>query len=229
MKSLSKNKILATVAFGVILLLFNVISFAIPFTHNAGFWSSYVFSTLAIVLTAAMSFYALGRADLRSRFYGLPILYIVWIYLGIQLVAGFIFASLPTPLWLNILLSVVLLGVCFVGLIAVEISVTEIERIGRRVREKVFRIKSLQDEVDSMRGKTADAVLKKALQKLSDAIRYSDPVSSPQLAEMESNIEHNAAMLDQELEAGNTLAVQNICDRMMQLLAERNRKCRLLK
>ncbi|MDR1674880.1 MAG: hypothetical protein LBR86_00175 [Tannerella sp.] len=229
MKSLSKNKILAAAGFAVILLLVNVLSFAIPFTRNSGFWTSYGFSTFAIVLTAAMSFYALGRTDLRSRFYGLPVLYIVWTYLGIQLGAGFILASLPAPLWLNILLSGVMLGVCFVGLIAVEISVTEIERIDRTVKEKVFRIKSLQAEVDSMREKITDADLKKTLQKLSDAIRYSDPVSSPQLAELESNIEHSAALLAQELETENTPAVQNICDRMMQLLNERNRKCKLFK
>ncbi|MDR2382742.1 MAG: hypothetical protein LBD76_02535 [Prevotellaceae bacterium] len=229
MKPLSKNKILAAAAFVVILLLFNVISFAIPFTRNSGFWSGYGFSTLAILLTAVMSFYALGRADLRSRFYGLPVLYIVWTYLGLQLVAGFLFMSLNTPPWLNILLSFVLLGVCLVGLIAVEIGVTEIRRVDEAVREKVFRIKSLQAEVDSLKGKITDPILKKSLQKLSDAIRYSDPVSSQQLAELESNIEHETAMLAQELDAGNTSAGQNICDRMMQLLAERNRKCRLLK
>jgi hypothetical protein len=80
-----------------------------------------------------------------------------------------------------------------------------------------------------MREKITDADLKKTLQKLSDAIRYSDPVSNPQLAELESNIEQSAALLAQELETENTPAVQNICDRMMQLLNERNRKCKLLK
>jgi hypothetical protein len=229
MKSLSKNKILATVAFAVILLLFNVLSFVVPFTRNSGFWSGYGFSTLAIVLTAVMSFYAVGRADLQSRFYGLPVLYVVWIYLAIQIVAGFILAVLPAPLWLNILLSVVLLSACLVGLIAVEISVTEITRIDRTVREKVFRIKSLQAEVDAMTEKTTDDILKKSLQKLADTIRYSDPVSSPQLADMENSIERETALLARELETGNAPAVQNICDRLLLLLAERNRKCKLMK
>jgi hypothetical protein len=229
MKSLSKNKILAGVAFVLILLLFNVISFSIPFVRKSGFWSGYGFSTLAILLTAVTSFYALGRTGLQSKFYGLPILYVVWAYLGLQLVAGFVFMSLNTPLRLNILLSLALLGLCLTGLIAVEIGVTEIRRVDEAIRDKVFRIKSLQAEVDSMTGKITEPVLKKSLQKLSDAIHYSDPVSSPQLAELESNIEHETALLAQELDAGNMSAVQSICDELQQLLAERNRKCRLLK
>jgi hypothetical protein len=229
MKSLSKNRILAVAAFVTVLIVFNVISFSIPFVRKSGFWSGYGFSTFAILLTAVMSFYALGRAGLLSRFYGLPVLYIVWAYLGIQLVAGFVFMSMNTPLWLNIVLSLVLLGVCLVGLIVVEISVTEIRRIDGAVREKVFRIKSLQAEVESMTGKITDPVLKKSLQKLSDAIRYSDPVSNPQLLDLENDIELKTVMLGRELDAVNTSAVQNICDELQLLLAERNRKCRLLK
>jgi hypothetical protein len=229
MKSISKNRILAGVAFVLILLLFNVISFAVPFVRKSGFWSGYGFSTLAILLTAVMSFHALGRAGLQSKFYGLPVLYVVWTYLGLQLVAGFIFMSLNTPLWLNILLSFMLLSVCLTGLVAVEIGVTEIRRVDKAVREKVFYIKSLQAGVDSMKEKIVDPVLKKSLQKLSDAIRYSDPVSSPQLSEIETGIEHKTALLGQELDSGNTTAAQSLCDELQQLIAERNRKCRLLK
>jgi hypothetical protein len=220
---------LAGMAFAVILTVFNVISFAIPFVRNSGFRLCYGFSTLAILLTAVMSFYALGRTDLQSRFYGLPVLYVIWAYLGLQLAAGFIFMSLNAPLWLNVLLSVVLLGVCLTGLIAVEIGVAEIRRIDRTVKEKIFYIKSLQAEVDSVKEKVADPVLKKSLQRLSDAIRYSDPVSCPQLAELENDIEHRTASLGRESDAENTSAVQSICDELQQLLAERNRKCRLLK
>jgi hypothetical protein len=229
MKLLSKNKLLAGAAFAVILLLFNIISFALPFRRNFGFGSGYVFSTLSILLTAVASFYALGRGGLQSRFYGLPVLYVVWTYLGLQLVAGFVFMSFDVPLWLNILLSSVLLGVCLVGLIAVEIGVEEIRRIDASIREKVFYIKSLQVKVDSMKGKIVDPVLKKSLQKLSDVIRYSDPVSSQQLAELECIIERETVMLAREIDDGNTSAAQAVCDKLQQLIEERNRKCRLFK
>ncbi|MDR2389836.1 MAG: hypothetical protein LBD89_08660 [Tannerellaceae bacterium] len=229
MKPLSLHKLLATAAFLVILFVFNVLSLAIPFERNSGFWLSYGFSTLALALTATGSFHALGGTSPRSRFLRLPVLYVVWIYGGLQIVSGWILAALPAPLWLHLLSGSVLLGVGLVGLMAVEISVAEIERIDRKAKEKVFRIQSLQTQTETMTGKTTDPALQKSLQKLADTLRYSDPVSHRQLAELENEVERQTTLLDRELDAGNTPAAQRICEELLQLLAERNRKCRLHK
>ncbi|MDR0766821.1 MAG: hypothetical protein LBF09_07810 [Odoribacteraceae bacterium] len=228
-KPSSRNKTLAAIALAIILAAYNLLAFSIPFTRGPGYWSGYLFSTLAILLAAAASFRALGRAGVQNKFRGLPVLYIAWTYLGLQLVAGFTCMSLDAPPWLTLSSGVFLLGACLVGWIAVEIGITEIKRVDEATREKVSYIKSLQAEVDTMTGRVTDHALKKSLQQLSDDIRYSDPVSNPLLSSLESHIEREIATLRRELDAGNTTAARGVRDNLQQLLAERNRKCRLLK
>jgi hypothetical protein len=229
MQTLSKNKILLLLIIAVVFLLFNVIAFAIPFVKHSGFWFAYGFSTLAILLSGRISFHALTHGGRQSKFYGLPLLYVAWIYLGLQLVLGFFFMSFSVALWLNILLNSLLLGACLTGLFAVEIGLTEIGRLDEAVKKKVLFINSLKLEVDTVAAKTTAPALQEALQALAEAIRYSDPMSSPQLSELESAIERQTTALRREVEAENIENARRICEELQQLLAERNKRCKIFK
>ena len=228
---LTKNKMLELLAALLVLVVYNVIFFALPITRDAKCWNAYGFSMLAIILMAGMSFYALWRGDMRSKFYRLPVLYVTWIYAAVQIVAGFLFivAAAAVPLWLETCVNVLLLAACLLGLIAVELGVTEINRLDETVRRKVFYIQSLRIKVEGMAEKTVEGNLKKALTEYAEAIRYSDPMSSPALAELENALETKTALLGEQTEAGNADAALSLCGELRQLLAEREKKCRLLK
>ena len=228
---LTKNKMPELLAALVVLVVYNVVFFALPLERNAERWNAYGFSMLAIILLAGMSFYALWRGDMRSKFYRLPVLYVTWIYAAVQIAAGFlfIFAAAAVPLWLETCVNVLLLAACLLGLIAVELGVTEINRLDEAVREKVFYIQSLRITVESMAEKTVEGNLKKALKEYAEAIRYSDPMSSPALAELERALETKTALLGEQAEAGNADAALILCGELRQLLAEREKKCKLLK
>jgi hypothetical protein len=227
---LTKSKTLEILAALIILLVFNTVFFMFPVARELRSWISYGFSTLAIILAAVTSFYVLWRGQSRSKFYGLPVLYVSWLYMPVQIVWGFAFMFVSAiPLWIGIPASVVLLAACLLGLIAVELGTTEIVRLDEAVKEKVFFIKSLQIEVETMTAKTRDENLKKALTEYAEAIRYSDPMSSPQLADMENTLKRQTAALRRETDAENIDAAMRIIDELQQLLAERNKRCKLLK
>ena len=61
---------------------------------------------------------------------------------------------------------------------------------------------------------------------LAEAIRYSDPMRSPQLAAIENKIEAKVSVLSETVDADS---VKFLCAELQQLLAERNRKCKILK
>jgi hypothetical protein len=227
---LTKSKVLELLAALVILLAFNVIFFALPAARGLRHWVSYGFSTLAVILAAGRSFYALWRGEPRSKFYGLPVLYVIRIYTALQLAWGFVFMFLSAiPLRAGIPVSAVMLAACLLGLIAVELGAGEISRIDGVVKEKVFYIRSLQAEAEAMAAKAAEGNLKKALAEYAEAIRHSDPMSSPMLAELEAAIAAKTASLKALVEAGNSGAAGELCGELRQILAERNRKCKLLK
>jgi hypothetical protein len=218
----------------IILAVYNVIVFVIPFSKDGGFWTGYGFSMLALLLTAAVSFYAFDREGLRSKVYGVPLISVMWRYLVIQLILGIVEIVIQQfvpfiPFQIGIAVNAVLLGACLIGLITVEASKEEVERIDAKVKEKVFYIKSLQADVEGMVGRAPDDSLKKPLKDLAEAIRYSDPMSSPQLAAIENKIEAKAAALAEFVEKADADAIKASCNEIQQLIAERNRKCKILK
>lgn len=223
----TKNKGMSLAVVSIIMAVFNVAAFVIPFAKSGGFWVGYIFATLAILLTAAVGLFALGREGIKSKFYGVPLVLVVWPYLIVQVIVSLLEMAIPAiPFKYEIVLNFVLLAVCLIGFISASMGKEEIERIDAAVKEKVFYIKSLQVDVETLAVKTQDEPFKKALMALAETIKYSDPMSSPKLASLENIIEGKVRMLSDNADSESSIA---ICDELQQLLAERNRKCKIMK
>jgi hypothetical protein len=230
--TLTNNKKMSLAALAIILAIYNIIIFIIPFNRGGGFWTGYGFSMLAILLTAGIVAFAFSPEGLKSKIYGLPLISVAWRYLIVQLIVGFVQMLLdfiPIPFQYGLALNAIILGACLIGLITVNVGKDEIERIDVKVKEKVFYIKSLQVDVEILVDKTSDATAKKALKDLAETIRYSDPMSSPQLSAVENKIETKTAILAESVENSDIEASKTLCNELQQLFAERNRKCKILK
>jgi hypothetical protein len=228
--SISRNKGLLAVVSLITLAIYNVIAFVIPFEKTSGFWVGYGFSTLSILLAAAIGFYSLGRGGLKSVFYGLPLVLVAWGYLVAQVIVGFVFMAFPAiPVWVCVAVSAAFLGACLVGLIATEIGKEEIKRVDQKVSEKVFYIKSIQANIEGMAAKSGGDSLAKALKELAEIVKYSDPMSAAQLAALENEIEAKTLALEKSVNIFDTEASLALCGELRRLFEERNRKCKLLK
>jgi len=225
----TKNKGMYLIVVFIVLALLNVIAFSAPFNREGnGFWVGYSFSMLAVVVSAAVGLYAIGREGKTRKFYGLPLANAALIYLIIQLIMSLAEMAVPSiPLWISVVANVVLLGVFLIGIISANAATEEIERLDTAVKEKVFFIKSLQGDIEGLVTRAPDEATRKSLKDLAETIRYSDPMSSPQLAALENKIEAKSAALAENIADANT--INSICTELQQLFAERNRKCKLLK
>jgi hypothetical protein len=227
---ITKGTGMSLIATIIVFAVYNVVAFVIPFPQGGGFWTGYSFSLLAILMTSGVSFFALGRDGMNSKFYGLPLVDVVWRYLVVQVIVGFVEMAFPAiPYRYEIVLNVILLGACLLGLIAVNAGREEIERSDEKVKEKVFFIRSLQGDVETLMDKMPDTAVRKTLKDLAETIRYSDPLSSPQLSALENKIDARIAELDANVERGDTNGTKALCGELQRLFAERNRKCKLLK
>ena len=225
---ISKTKGMYLAIIFIILAVYNVVVFVIPFVRGGTFWTGYGFSMLALFLAAAVSLYAFGREGLKSKFYGVPLASVAWRYLIVQLIVGTAEMALyMVPFQYFLAVNVILLGICLIGLIAIDAAKDAIEQIDEKVKEKVFYIKQLQVDVEGLADKAQDEHVRKALKDLAETIRYSDPMSSPQLAAIENKIEAKVSVLTQNI--ADVAATAALCDELQQLFAERNRKCKLLK
>ena len=226
----TRNKGMSLAAVAIVLAVFNIITFVLPFNRSGSYWIGYGFTMLAILLTAGVGLYALGREGLKSKFYGMSIVLVAWTYLIVQAIAGVLEMVIFTiPYQYTLVINIVMLGACLIGLIGVNMGKEEIERIEAKVNEKVFFIKSLQGDVEGLASRASDGSLIKALKELADTIRYSDPMSSPLLATIENKIEIKTATLAEAVEADDAVSAKGSIDELQQLFAERNRKCKSLK
>ena len=89
----AKGRLVAIVA--ILLVVFSVIAFLLPFEKNGIFWISYVFGILAIVLQLYMLKVSFGKEkSVKSRFYGFPIAQIGVVYLAAQMIMSILFICL---------------------------------------------------------------------------------------------------------------------------------------
>ena len=108
-------------------------------------------------------------------------------------------------------------------MISADAGSNEIERVEAKVQKKVFYIRELQADVELIAAAETDTDTKASLTQLAEKIRFSDPMSNDQLADLESKISTKAAELKT---AANKM---KIITELNSLLDERNKKCRIMK
>lgn len=222
---MKKNKSMAYAVLAIAFVLFNVIAFAIPTAKTATFWIAYAFSVVAFALQIVIWKFAFKGADtLKSKFLGIPLISVGITYLIIQIIAFAVFMALPlTASWIAIVVCALVLGTSAICLIGTETGREEVNRVEEKVEKKVFYIKALQVDVEMLASTETDADTKAALAKLTEKIRFSDPMSNDVLSDLEAEI---TAKVKELKTAENKAEIITALD---SLITERNKKAKLLK
>ena len=225
---MKKDTVRGIVALAVLLVLYILIAFLIPFVHTATFWVSFVFTLIAFAVVAASIYIAfIKNPDAKSRFYGFPIAKIGVIYGAVQLLAGILFMALAAivPAWVAVLVYAIALGAAVIGLISAETVVEEIHIQDAKLKKDVSLMRSLQSKVNQIAAQSENADAKA----LADEFRYSDPVSNAAVADAEADLAAAVDELQSAYVDGDSEAVAKLCRKASALLAERNRLCKLNK
>ena len=222
---MKKNTKLAYAVFGIVFILFNVIAFAVPTNKTITFWIAYAFTVVAFALQIGIWIAAFKAAEtLKSKFLGVPIIYVGIVYLVVQLiafVAFMVFSIIPS--WITVIVCALILGISAICLISANVARDEINRAEEKVNQKVFYIRELQADVEMLAEQEQNPEIKTSLTRLAEKIRYNDPMSNVALADLEARIREKVTALrtaDHKLE---------IIAELDLLLAERNRKAKILK
>ena len=225
-----KNTIRTLVVLAIVLILYCVLAFAIPFVRGPVFWLSFVFTILALLaqLWVLKTSFAHGES-VRSKFYGFPIARIGLIYLIVQFIVGFACMAMGAflPTWVAIILLVVILGAAAIGLITVDAIRDEVERQDTVLKADVTAMRALQSKTASIAAQCQDPPLKKVLTSLAEQFRFSDPVSSGDTAEAEAGLNELVDLLQSAVIERDPDSALALVPRIEAALAERNRLCKL--
>lgn len=231
---LTDNTRKGAVALVIALVIFVLIAFLVPFPRNGVFWTGFIFGVIAILAQAPIWMIAFkGTESARSKFYGVPIARIGTIYLIVQLIMSLIamfLAWVPViPAWPFIMVFLIILGVVALGTIAADVTRDEIERQDVQIKRDVSSMRELQSLGRSLVASCEDKSLLPQVQQLSDALRYSDPVSSEATTQSEAELKRLLTELQTALFDGDTSGAAGLCKQAQTVLAERNRICKLNK
>lgn len=219
-----KNRKSAYLILAIAFVIFNVIALVIPIERTASFWIAYAFTNITFVIQPAIWSVAFKNTDtLKVKFLGIPIIHIGIVYLILQLVAFAVICITPVEPWLSVVVGIILLGFTLIGVVAASFSKKVISDTDAKVKEKVTYIKALQAELEMIADAEKNPVIKTELQKLTEAIRYSDPISDDSLADTEKVI------FEKVIELKSTSDKVQLISEISDLIAERNKKCKLLK
>ena len=222
---MKKNSTKGYVILGILFALISIIAFAVPTVKTATFWIAYVFTAAAFAAQIGIWKTALGKeGTLKSKFLGFPVVHIGIVYAIIQTVAFAVSLFVPTlPVWSAIVVCSVIAGISAVCMISVDAGRNEIERVEAKVQNKVFYIRELQADIELLADNETNADVKTALTQLAEKIRFSDPMSNEQLADLEDKISTKIEELK------TTSSQLEIITELNSLLDERNKKCKILK
>lgn len=212
-----KNKKYGYIALIVGLIVFNTVSLAIPTEHSAAFWIAYSFTNIAFILQFFFWKHAFKNAnEMKSKFLGIPIVYVSVLYLLIQLICFTVIVASKALEWVAVVSSISILGIFCLLIISGEISRNTVKSVEQKISDNTAFIKKLRQQIDCLIIDEKDPAIKAKLQEVADVAKYSESSSTH-----ESIIEENNVKNQLEAFSNDTHTVQ-ILDLIVDSLNKRN-------
>ena len=221
-------------AWAILLALFNVICFVTP-TEIAGmtkfggaFWAGYVFITVAFIGQLVCAYFALKSENLKKLFYKLPLITVSYTGLILTVIFGAICMAIPgLPNWVGIIVCLLILAFTAIAIIKAKAAGDIVVATDEKVKMQTSFIRSLTADAEGFMSRAQTDEAKAMCKKVYEALRYSDPMSSNALADIEAEISKSFEAFSVKIKAGE--ACSNLAEELVNLIGDRNRKCKVMK
>lgn len=221
-------------AWAILLALFNIICFATP-TEIAGmtkfggaFWAGYVFITLAFIGQLACAYFALKAENMKKLFYKLPLITVSYTGLILTVIFGAVCMAIPgLPNWVGIIVCAVILAFTAIAIIKAKAAGDIVAETDEKVKVQTSFIRNLTADAEGLISRAQTAEAKETCKKVYEALRYSDPMSSEGLAEIEAEISKKLSAYAAAVKSGENAS--ELADELLSLIGDRNRMCKVMK
>ncbi|MBR3966360.1 MAG: hypothetical protein IKJ91_04705 [Clostridia bacterium] len=230
-----KNKLTRFILIlSIVTVTYNIVLFLIAgFTgHSAAFWISWACMMIGFaILIAAISIIGTKSFSLRDWLFGYPFIRHSIIYIICTFVISTICMVLNhmIPWQLVLALQIIVLAAYLVFSISCMVAKETIQKVDLKVSDKTRFIRLLKIDAEMLVEKCDEPELKQRYMQFAEAVRYSDPMSSDTLFELEKDIALMVAECDSAITNKEYALASELCDRVQLLLSERNKKTKVLK
>lgn len=218
-----KSWIMTAVIYAIIFAVFNLLVFVIANEKNGVFWMSYAFMCIAFIVQIASMLLALRSLETETVFMGIPLASLSLYYFFAAIFVGAVFMFFQNaPFKLALVLQILILAIYVVIAIMALMSRNVVQDVNDNLKENVEAIKTLVVDVDVFIPQVNDLALKKSLKKLSETIKYSDPMSNAAVADIEEQIMQTVNELRINIENSRNAEAIQTCKDIEVLFMQRN-------
>lgn len=222
-------------AWALLFVLFNLLVFVPPRfvgeydKFGGAFWAGYIGIAVAFVGQLVCAHFALKAENAQKLFYRLPLVTVSYTGLVLTLVCGGLCMVVPDlPNWVGALVCLLILVFCAVAVIKAAAAAELVAGVDKKVKAQTQFIKNLTVDAENLCARAQSDEAKAACKKVYEAIRYSDPMSVPALADIESQIALKFNAFSTTVTNG-TDNISAFADELVIFIEDRNKKCRLMK
>ena len=236
MKTSKKSVWMAIGVYAIVLALINLIIFSVfkpgsleTKSMKLVFWFSYGFLTLSFLLQVVAMFTGRFEQGVEAIFFGLPLFKIALLYFVITAILSTVFMILvclgvAVPFALMLVLECILLGIFAIAFIISLMHKNIVQEIDQKIKRNVFAIRSLVTDVETMAESVENREVKAKLDRLAEDIRYSDPMTSEVVAELDLQIKDIIAELEVYVANNELDGIEGKIRQAQLLVSKRNKR-----
>lgn len=233
---MKKLKKIYLIMWGIIALLFLMMAIFVPeqigewSKKDSAFWGAVVMMMLVMAGNLVLSMIFFEKGTKEQTFLRLPIAYLGFVILAITFVLEVICVISPIGKnWMSIgigLLLLIIYGILAFGTI---VATKQIENFENKQPGRTVFIRNLRVESELLEKQTVSEAARKQAGRICEALRYSDPCSDSKLDEVEGRLYVAFTAFAKNIKSGEDNQCEELAEKVLQILEERNTKCKLLK
>lgn len=220
------------IIWAICLALFNIIVFVVPNENREAdnFWVGYALITAALVGNLACSFITLNSKSNAKVFYNIPLITISIVGIVISSIAGAIFMTIPgIETWVGIIVSFIILAVVAIASLTAKSAADIVGDIDDKIKTQTSFIKGITLDAEMLMSNASTPEIKDEIKKVYEAFRFSDPMSSDALADVESRIQNQFNLLQEVTLTEDAEKISQVAKDLLSLIDYRNKKCKISK
>ena len=221
-KTIFLSSILCIFAYSLLVFLFK-------FEKNINFWIIYISEIISILFATGVLYSSLTRKKIKNIVKTVPLDWIAIEYVILQTFIGIYELSTRDNFRNSLLINSIILGVNCIALAIVSTEKNAIDKNEIKVTEKRLFMDSLKDKLAEISINAQNNDVKEKINELEEIVKYSDPMSSSSLTEIEEDIDIKVKILKDQINNSENDVIFNTIEQIKKLILERNRKTKLYK
>ena len=231
MEQKKKSALMTGVIYLVIFGIYNLFVFLVFKDYNNIFWISYAFMLLAYFIHIGCIYSIITHVSVKTVFFGIPLASFSVFFVGAEFFVSLVFmifkevAGVKVTVFIQALLLAAFVVIAIISIMTRDTAL----HVDQKIKENVLFINAIKVDIDMLVERSTDADVTAVLKKLSETVRYSDPMSNSVVAMQEQMILQTMVDLRGAFDDGDMAQVKELARKVELLFIERNKKIMISK